>query len=100
MFILTSKYEGFSLAVVEALAEKTPVITYDIEFGPTEIINNDKLGFIIKEDTDELAKTILKFMKLNISTLHEMYEACYKRALDYSFDNVREKYQQYINLFE
>lgn len=40
VFLLTSKYEGFGLVLVEALALSKSVVSVDCECGPREIISN------------------------------------------------------------
>lgn len=46
--ILTSKTEGFAIALMEAQEYGCPVISYDINYGPSEIIQNHKSGILIK----------------------------------------------------
>lgn len=39
--------EGFSLALLESLAHGVPVISYDIKYGPSELITSDFNGYLI-----------------------------------------------------
>ena len=39
--------EGFSLALLESLAHGVPVISYDIKYGPGELITSDFNGYLI-----------------------------------------------------
>lgn len=43
LFLLPSRYEGFGLTVVEAMAAQVPVVVSDIE-GPLEIIEGNRYG--------------------------------------------------------
>lgn len=58
--ILTSKSEGFALSVLESMYNKTPVISYDVQYGPTDMIIHGKNGFIVeKKDIEGLAKSMI-----------------------------------------
>lgn len=45
--ILTSRYEGFSLVLLEALRHGVPCITFDCPYGPKDLIDHDKCGFVV-----------------------------------------------------
>jgi glycosyltransferase involved in cell wall biosynthesis len=55
VLVQPSRFEGFGLTVVEALAARLPVISSNIE-GPKEILDNPKYGFNFdSEDYEDLA---------------------------------------------
>ena len=55
--LITSNMEGFSLALLESLSHGVPVISYDIKYGPSELISPDINGYLIpKNDEDALLK--------------------------------------------
>jgi len=45
--VLTSRYEGFPMSIIESLALQTPVIAVDCTSGPSEIIQNEKNGLLV-----------------------------------------------------
>ena len=47
IFVMTSYYEGLPLALLEAQEARLPIISFDCPTGPSEIIENNKNGFII-----------------------------------------------------
>jgi len=52
IFVLTSMYEGFGFVLVEAMANRKPVIAFDI--GSTaEIIEDKKTGFLVEKGNVE-----------------------------------------------
>lgn len=58
--ILTSKQEGFALSVLESMTNKTPVISYQIRYGPTDMIINNKTGILVENgNINSLAKEMI-----------------------------------------
>lgn len=53
--LVTSNFEGFALNVLEAIANGTPVITYAVNYGPTDIIDETS-GWVAVERTPESLK--------------------------------------------
>lgn len=62
--VLTSKSEGFALSVLESMYNKTPVISYKIKYGPTDMIVDNENGYLIdNKSIDSLANRMIKMFK-------------------------------------
>lgn len=59
--IMTSKSEGFGLTILESLAAGTPVVSYNIKYGPKDMIIDGKNGYLV-ENQEELAEKIITIM--------------------------------------
>lgn len=82
IFVHPSRYEGFGLAVAEAMAAKVPVIASNIE-GPAEILENGKYGFMFENNNvDDLSNKIIDVINLyKAGKIDQMIERAYKHCL-------------------
>lgn len=66
--VQSSRFEGFSLVLVEALALGAPVVAVDCPSGPSEILDSGRYGILTPPDAAKLAKGIERCL------LHEVSE--------------------------
>jgi poly(glycerol-phosphate) alpha-glucosyltransferase len=52
--VMTSSVEGFCLAIQESLANGCPVVSFDIKYGPAEMIVDGQNGALIPEGRDKM----------------------------------------------
>lgn len=58
--LFVSKFEGLGMVVLESMLNQTPVISYDLHYGPADFIENDENGFLVEEnDIEKLADKML-----------------------------------------
>ncbi len=59
--LLTSKYEGFGLVLVESLQYGCPVVSYDLSYGPADIVTEGVNGYLVPPGNKrELARVIIR----------------------------------------
>ena len=68
IYLMTSRYEGFGMVLIEAMACGLPVIAYDCPVGPKAIVLNNSNGFLVENgnDTDFLNKLNLLISDTNL----------------------------------
>ena len=55
--LFVSNFEGLGMVVLESMLNSTPVISYDIHYGPADFIN-DENGYLVEQgDVNALAKS-------------------------------------------
>ncbi len=74
--ILTSRFEGFPMSLVESLAAGTPVISVDCETGPKEIIQNNFNGLLVENHNENVLAEAIKTMVED----EKLYQTCKNNA--------------------
>lgn len=95
--VWTSRGEGFGLALIEALSHGVPLIAYDINYGPNEIVADGVNGYLVKSgDIESMAEklTLLlkdQFLQQKLST------AAYESSQKFSAKAVWAQWQAVLN---
>lgn len=85
--ILTSQSEAFGLTVMESLAHGCPVVSFDVQYGPRDLMRNGINGYLVPfADEEALAGRILDIMC--DANLHKLLsEGARKSATTFSFEH-------------
>jgi len=80
LFVLTSTVEGFALVLLEAASLGIPAVSYNIKYGPRDLIEEGKTGFLTSENPLILADRIVELLSNK-----KLYEKFSKNAYNRSF---------------
>lgn len=96
-FVMSSRAEGFPLVLLEAASCGIPLISYDCNSGPREIIKDGENGFLIKPvgNVEGLANAIIKLID-NPLLIDEMGKNAVCMVNKFSLPNIT---KQWIELF-
>ena len=88
IFGLTSRMEGFDLAIMEAISYGVIGITYDVNYGPNDIILDSQNGYVVKYgDYTEMAAKMVQVLQ-NKDLLQELSNGAYQSSQRYSSSNI------------
>lgn len=94
--ILSSKYEGFGMVLLEAMACGVPCVSFDCPYGPSDIIKNGEDGFLVEHlNTNALAIRICNLIE-NDALRKEMGNAARRNIQRYDKEIIM---KEWINLF-
>ena len=92
IFLMTSQWEGFGLALVEAMNHSLPSIVSNIE-GVRDILGLDnKCGILTPPNSPKDLAENLTFLIKNADLRERMGKAAYFRSKEFSMDKMIEKY--------
>lgn len=60
IYVMPSRFEGFGMVLIEAMACGVPCVSFNCDYGPSDIIKDQVNGFLVdKEDVQSLADRII-----------------------------------------
>ena len=92
IFVMTSRYEGLPLVLLEAINYGLPVVSYAFSCGPRDVISDGQNGFLVPEgDEKALAYRICQLIEDN-ELRKRMGAAAFERAKDFSIEKIMNKW--------
>lgn len=90
IFVSTSRHEGFSLVILEAISCGLPVVTYSFPCGPKDILQDGINGFLVPpEDESALAEQISRLIQ-DESLRKQIGVAAKQRSKDFEIEHICE----------
>ncbi len=64
IYVMTSRFEGFGMVLIEAMSYGVPCVAFDCPHGPADIIKDGKDGFLVANgDIDTFAVKLMALME-------------------------------------
>lgn len=94
IFVQTSKSEGFSLVIVEAMSCRLPVVSFDTKYGPRDIIRDGVDGFIVENRDEKMMSGRLYQLMCDEDLRERMADNAEQRAADFDVNVIAEKWMK------
>lgn len=94
LFVCTSRFEGFGMGIVEAMACGLPVVAFDCLWGPRSIITDGEDGLLVENgNIEKMADTILSLIN-HPQRISEMGKNARKNVQRFNIDTVAKKWKR------
>src|SRR5699024_5042400 len=81
--LLTSAFEGFGLTIMESIAVGCPVISYDVKYGPKEIIAHGQNGYLVEPNNiEDVAKRMMEIIDTPLTNVKNNKRLKYEAAVN------------------
>lgn len=96
IYAMTSRHEGFPMVLLEAKSVGLPIVSFDIDCGPSEIIFNDINGYLIENmNIFEYSKKLTKLMEEE-NRRKEFSKNMLKENKEFSLDFIISKWKKIL----
>jgi len=93
----TSLEEGFSISTLQALSASVPVIGYDINYGPKEMIFDGQNGFLIPANDEEMLYQRMRQYLGDKDLQMKFMKNCRPLAQKFSADKLKSRWVKLVN---
>ncbi|MGQ4691790.1 glycosyltransferase family 4 protein [Aeromonas veronii] len=99
-FVMSSRFEGLPLVLIEAQAYGLPIVSFDCDTGPAEIVKNGETGWLCDVlDVDLLGTLMLQAIATSRdhTKWKQLSDACINNAHRFSLEKTIEKWMVLIH---
>lgn len=94
LFVLPSRFEGFGMVLIEAMASGLPVIAFDCENGPRSIISDGFNGFLIPPFNVEMLSEKMMSLMDDVELRKRLGLNGFNESLKYDMDHIAIQWKQ------
>ena len=97
IFVLSSRYEGFGMVLLEAMSQGCACVSCDYNGRQSEILPSKKYGLTCKPDSVRALRDSLQYMLNNDYYRESIRMNAIERSKEYSLDKIMDRWEDIIN---
>jgi len=96
IFVLSSRYEGFGLVLIEAMSCGLPCVAFDCPHGPSDIIRDKEDGLIVENGNVEALANAICWMIEHNDERKTMGRKAKENVKRYSLDVIMSQWDEFL----
>lgn len=93
IFVLSSRWEGLPMILIEAMSQGASCIAFDCKTGPNEIITHNESGLLVEnQNMEEMEQSLIRLMS-DEALRNKLSEGGLKEAEKFSVDKIVDKWE-------
>ena len=93
LFVCTSRFEGFGMGIIEAMACGLPVVAFDCLWGPRSIITDGEDGVLVENGNIEKLSEVIVSLLVNPEKIQIMGVCARNNVKRYNIDIIAKKWK-------
>ena len=96
-YVLSSRFEGFPMVLLEAISFGLPIVSFDCATGPNEVIVNDDCGLLVEEGNTKKLGEAMQRMICSREEREEKSERAFQKSKFFSKDEIMKQWLELFN---
>lgn len=97
IYCLSSRFEGFGMVLLEAMACGLPIVAFDCPVGPHEILKNTQNTLVKAEDSQALAVALQQMIQLDEPQYQAISESNKRFVQSYHIQSIANLWEQLLS---
>ena len=94
IYVMSSRFEGFGMVLIEAMACGVPCVSFDCDYGPSDIIRNQEDGVLVPNgDVNKLASSLVQLIE-NSELIENFGKKAKQNVKRYAMEQIAQDWTQ------